>query len=153
MPSSSSSRNPAKVALFTGHGQRTRMPHPWASMIAAHGMPGLTYYNPEAMLAGLQADWVAHQLALRLLGVNPRGVPVIIEHEWIENRVQDGKRVGEMYALAGTYMRAADTMAEVHYQAGKWAAQYGIAIPGTPSDLFTPPAGLAEEIAAYRQTS
>jgi sugar phosphate isomerase/epimerase len=147
----------AHVAAYTYHGRRIGLPHDWAVMVANHGMPGICFYNPEAMTAGLQGDFMAEQIYMRMMGLNPEEIPFILEHEWNPNRLQDKKRIREMFELSVQWVRGLEMMAAVHYQSEAWVAQYAdacdasgktkLALPGRMSDLFRKPEGLAEFVA------
>lgn len=143
-------QNAAAIALHGGRGQLIGQEHPWAVMIAAHGMPGLCEHNPLALYQGQQVDFIGQQIVLRQIVPDVTKVVCIIEHEWIANRVQDRQRVVDMYRLSAQAMRAFDTIAAVCVQGKEWARGLGISLPGVPNPLLAEDPALAQAVSQMR---
>lgn len=142
--------NAAKISAYGMHGQRIGLGNPWGVMVGDHIGLGCGHYNPIEMHEGRENDPVAHQIALRELGLDPRTIPYIMEHEWQENRVQDEARIREMFAVGVPFVRAADLMAEAFFQGAAFCAKHSISQSGVRYPILDAPAGLDQVVAGIR---
>jgi hypothetical protein len=156
-------RDLAATALHTARGQMLELgcevdgqPHPdpaaclgaWGVMGCGHGQVGIGHYSPAAQAAGLEADWLDHQLGIRdVLGLDPTTVVSVLEHEFPAARKQDQALVMSMLRISVDYMRAADAQADAIYRGILWCRANGIDPPGTPNPMYDIP-GLEEKVKA-----
>lgn len=84
--------------------------------IAEHELPGTARHDPLAYLQNRTVDWLDHQLAAReLLDVDFSTMPLIVEHEYPDARIQDKKLLKPILEGSIAFTRHIDEAAAAMY--------------------------------------
>ncbi len=112
----------------------------WAvqTSIAEHELPGTARHDPLAYLQNRTVDWLDHQLAAReLLEADFSTMPLIVEHEYPDARIQDKDLLKPILEGSIAFTRHIDEAAAAMYslQNEVMPAQ-GIAVQGVGREAY-----------------
>ena len=113
----------------------------WLKQVAicTHELPGTARHDPLAYLQNRTVDWLDHQLAARELLTYKDGVskvPLIVEHEYPDARVQDSAKLLPILKGSVAFTRATDEAAGNMYALHKVLESQGIKVQGVGREAY-----------------